>query len=85
MLLELQCGRPVAGNVAQSYFFVFVFWSLTGDQLLFRELMVLKFIYYIVLTLSGEIFAGICFCESNFPGILRGFNFARSLLISCLF
>ena len=42
-------------------------------------------VYYIVLTLSGEIFAGICFCESNFPGILRGFNFARSLLISCLF
>ena len=71
--------------MAQSYFFVYAFWSLTGDQLLFRELMVLKFIYYIVLTLSGEIFAGIYFCESNFRGILRGFNFARSLLISCLF
>ena len=41
-------------------FFLF-FWSLTGDQLLFRVL-----IYYIVLTLSGEVFEWICFCEPIF-------------------
>ena len=79
VLLEMQCRRPVAENLTQSYFFFF-FLSLTGDQLLFRVLMVLKFIYCIVLTLSGEIFAWICFCESNFTDVLRGFNFARSLL-----
>ena len=33
--------------------FFFFFWSLTSDQLLFWLLMVLKFIYYIVFTLSG--------------------------------
>ena len=33
--------------------FFFFFWSLTSDQLLFWVLMVLKFIYYIVFTLSG--------------------------------
>ena len=57
-----------------------LFLSLTGDQLLFQVLMVLKFIYYIWLTLSRELFALICFSEPNFPDILRGFNFARSLL-----
>ena len=81
LICDLQCGRPVAENLTQSYFFLFFFFlSLTSDQLLLRVLMVLKFIYHIVLTLSGEIFARICFCESNFPGILRGFNFTRSLL-----
>ena len=57
-----------------------LFLSLTGDQLLFQVLMVLKFIYYIWLTLSRELFALICFSEPNFPDILRGFHFARSLL-----
>ena len=57
-----------------------LFLSLTGDQLLFQVLMVLKFIYYIWLTLSRELFALICFSEPNFPDILHGFNFARSLL-----
>ena len=33
--------------------FFFFFWSLTSHQLLFWVLMVLKFIYYIVFTLSG--------------------------------
>ena len=57
-----------------------LFLSLTGNQLLFQVLMVLKFIYYIVLTLSKELFALIYFSEPDFPDILRGFNFARSLL-----
>ena len=85
MLLELQCGRPVVKNPI-ILLLLLLFLSLTGDQLLFQVLMVLKVIYHIVLTLSREIFALICFVNPIFRAfcvdlILRDLS---SKILNCI-